>query len=109
MHSAPTCGSSSSLGLLPNGHPDLDMDPNSANSCFNPWVGIKLGIAYNRAQAQQQFPGCTEDQYPLMAIGNFKDYGSTKSCTVYDTTYDNSVLAAYQQYCTVSGWPAHAY
>jgi hypothetical protein len=115
MQSGPTCGSSSTLGLLANGHPDLDTDPNSpawANSCFNPWVAIELGIAgiaYNRALAEQQFPGCTVDQYTLMAIGNFNDYGSTQSCTVYNTTYDSSVLAAYHQYSIASGWPAHAY
>ncbi len=115
MQTGPECGSSSNLGLLPNGHPDLDTDPNSpdwANSCFNPWVNIELGIAGiagNRAQVKQQFPGCTEEQYTLMAIGNYNSYGSTKSCTVYNTTYDDAVLAAYRNYSTASGWPAHAY
>jgi hypothetical protein len=115
MQTGPACGGSSTLGLLPDGHPDLDTDPGSpdwANSCFNPAVNIELGIAGiagNRMQVEQQFPGCTEDQYTLMAIGNFNSYGSTKSCTDYNMTYDSAVLDAYNQYAAASGWPAHAY
>ncbi len=115
MQTGPECGSSSTLGLLPDGHPDLDTSPNDpvwANSCFNPSVNIELGIAGiagNRAQVKQQFPGCTENQYTMMAVGNFNSYGSTKSCTVYNTTYDNAVLDAYKQYAAAAGWSAHAY
>ncbi len=115
MQTGPQCGSSSSLGLLPNGHPDLDTDPSSstwANSCFNPEVNIELGIAGiagNRMQVKQQVPGCTEHQYTMMAVGNFNSYGSTKSCTDYNMTYDNAVLDAYRMYSTASGWPAHSY
>jgi hypothetical protein len=115
MQTGPACSSSSTLGLLPSGHVDLDKDPTSpdwANSVFNPVVNIELGIAGiagNRAQVKKQFPGCTEDQYTMMAVGNFNSYGSTKSCTVYNSQYDNSVLDAYKQYAAASGWPAHAY
>jgi hypothetical protein len=115
MQAGPACGGPSTLGLLPNGHVDLETDagaPDWANSVFNPQVNIELGIAGiagNRAQVKKQFPGCTEDQYTMMAIGNFNSYGSTKSCTVYNVTYDNSVLDAYKQYATASGWPAHTY
>jgi hypothetical protein len=115
MQSGPECGSSSKLGLLANGHPDLETNPASpdwANSCFNPSVAIELGIAGiagNRADAKKKFPGCTEEQYTLMAIGNFNSYGSTKSCTVYNTTYDTAVLDAYKKYSAAAGWPAHPY
>jgi hypothetical protein len=115
MQTGPACGSSSTLGLLPSGHVDLATDPSSpdwANSVFNPEVNIELGIsgiAGNRAQVKQQFPGCTEDQYTMMAIGNFNSYGSTKSCTVYNVDYDNAVLDAYKQYSTAAGWSAHPY
>ncbi len=115
MQSGPQCGGSSTLGLLPNGHPDLETDPDAsdfASSCFNPDVAIELGISGihgNRAQEKSKFAGCTEDQYTMMAIGDFNSYGSTKSCTDYNTTYDNSVLDAYKQYSTASGWPAHSY
>jgi hypothetical protein len=115
MQTGPECGGSSTLGLLPDGHVDLDRDQSSsdwANSVFNPEVNVELGIAGiagNRAQVKQQFPGCTEDQYTMMAIGNFNSYGSTKGCTDYNTTYDDAVLDAYQQYSAASGWPAHTY
>jgi hypothetical protein len=115
MQTGPQCGASSNLGLLPNGHPNLEKNPSAsdfASSCFNPTVNIELGIAGiagNRMQVKQQFPGCTEDQYTMMAVGNFNNYGSTKSCTVYNTTYDNSVIDAYKQYSTAAGWAAHAY
>jgi hypothetical protein len=115
MQTGPQCGGPSMLGLLPNGHVDLETNsssPDWANSVFNPQVNIELGIAGiagNRAQVKKQFPGCTEDQYTMMAIGNFNSYGSTKSCTVYNAAYDNSVLDAYRTYSTASGWPAHLY
>jgi hypothetical protein len=40
-----------------------------------------------------------------MAVGNYNEYGSTKSCTVYNTSYDDAVLAAYQQYAKAAGYP----
>ncbi len=109
------CAGNAGLGLLPNGHVDMETNPNAAdwpNSVFNPVVNIDLGIAgiaCNRAQAKAAFAGCTEDQYTMMAVGNFNNYGSTQSCTVYNTQYDTSVLAAYTTYATASGWAAHSY
>ena len=44
-----------------------------------------------------------------MAIGDYNSYGSTTSCTNYNTTYDNLVLDAYRMYSTAAGYPAHAY
>jgi len=75
-------------------------------------VNIELGIAGiagNRAQVKKQFSGCTEDQYTMMAVGNFNSYGSTKSCTVYNFDYDAAVVDAYQSYSAAAGWPAHPY
>jgi hypothetical protein len=108
-------GYPNSGGLLPNGHPNLTTDPGSANwptSIYNPSVNIDLGIwgvSDNRRQEKQKFSGCTEDQYTLMAIGDYNSYGSTKSCTVYNTTYDNLVLDAYRRYSQEAGWSAHPY
>jgi hypothetical protein len=105
----------SDIGLLPNDHVDLETDPSAAdwaNSVFNPEINIDLGIAgiaCNRAQAKAQFPGCTEDQYTMMAVGNFNSYGSTTSCTAYNFAYDSSVLDAYTMYATAAGWAAHPY
>lgn len=115
MQTGPACQGTSTLGLLADGHVDLETNPGASdwpNSVFNPEVNIELGIsgiAGNRAQVKQMFPGCTEDQYTLMAVGNFNSYGSTKSCTVYNATYDDAVISAYKMYASASGWPAHAY
>jgi hypothetical protein len=102
-------------GFLSNGHPDLDTDPTQptwASSIFNPAINVDLGVAgvaNNRKQVQQQFPGCTVDQYTLMAVGNYNSYGSTTSCTQYNTAYDDLVLMAYQQYASAAGYAAHSY
>ena len=102
-------------GLLANGQPNLTTDPSSsgwAGSIFNPEINIEIGIsgiAGNRAQVEKQFPGCTADQYTMMAVGNYNDYGSTTSCTQYNSAYDTGVIAAYQQYAAAAGWPAHSY
>jgi hypothetical protein len=116
MQVVPACGGlPHDAGLLANGHPNLSADTASsgwAGSIFNPDVNIEIGVAGvagNRAQVEQQFPGCTVDQYTMMAIGNYNSYGSTKSCTVYNTDYDNTVLAAYREYATAAGYAAHAY
>lgn len=116
MQVVPACGGDpNDAGLLSTGHPNLTTDTSAsgwASSIFNPDVNIEIGIAGvagNRTQVKSQFPGCTVDQYTMMAVGNYNSYGSTKSCTVYNTTYDNAVLAAYQQYATAAGYAAHAY
>jgi len=116
MQVVPACGDDpNDAGLLPNGQPNLTTDPTQsgwAGSIFNPNVNIEIGIsgvASNRKQDEAKFPGCTVDQYTLMAVGNYNDYGSTKSCTQYNTTYDNAVLDAYKMYSAAAGWPAHAY
>jgi hypothetical protein len=116
MQVVPACGGApNNAGLLLNGHPNLTTVMSSsgwAGSIFNPDVNIEIGIAGvagNRAQVVKQFPGCTVDQYTMMAIGNYNSYGSTKSCTVYNTGYDNAVITAYQQYATAAGYAAHKY
>ncbi len=102
-------------GLLANGQPNLTTDMSAAGwatSIFNPNVNIETGIsgvAGNRAQVEKQFPGCTVDQYTMMAVGNYNNYGSTKSCTVYNTDYDGPVVTAYKQYAAAAGYAAHSY
>ncbi len=115
MQIVPACGPPDDLGLLPNGHPNLEQSSSAsgwAGSVFNPAINIQLGIAGiadNRAQEKQKFSGCTEDQYTMMAIGDYNSYGSTKSCTVYNTDYTSIVLDAYQEYSTAAGWTPHPY
>jgi hypothetical protein len=90
MQIVPACGGQDA-GYLPNGHPNMTTDTLSANwpgSVFNPDVNVSIGIggiAGNRAQVKKQFAGCTEDQYTMMAIGNYANYGSTKGCTQVNT------------------------
>jgi len=79
-----------------------------AKNSYAPVVSVELGIAgiaCNRAQAKAAFPGCTEDQYTMMAIGNFNSYGSTKSCTVYNFKYDADVVDAHNTYSAAAGPP----
>jgi hypothetical protein len=116
MQVVPACGDDpGGAGLLPNGQPNLETDPSSsmwAGSIFNPDVNIETGIsgvAGNRAQVEKQFPGCTVDQYTMMAVGNYNSYGSTMSCTQVNTAYDDPVIMAYMQYAAAAGYPAHNY
>jgi hypothetical protein len=116
MQVVPACGDDpNDAGLLPNGRPNLATDTSSslwATSIFNPNVNVQIGIAGvagNRAQEKKKFPGCTDDQYTMMAIGDYNSYGSTKSCTQYNDAYDGPLVTAYQQYATAAGYPPHPY
>ena len=116
MQIVPACnGTPGNVGLLPNGHPNMTTDPSSstwATSIFNPENNIDVGIygiSDNRAQEKSKFSGCSEDQYTMMAIGDYNSYGSTKSCTDYNTTYDNLVIEAYKQYAMAAGYTPHPY
>jgi hypothetical protein len=113
---APACPyDQSKISFLPNGHPDLATEPSSPDwpgSAFNPDVNIKSGVAAvagNRTDVKKAFPGCTEEQYTLMAIGNFNHYGSTQGCTEYNTAYAAAVLEAYRRYAAAAGYAEHAY
>ena len=115
MQNGPDCGATSGPGLLSDGHPDMQTNPDCeefTNSVFNPTVNIEIGIsrvASNRARMKVAFPGCTDDQYTMMAVGEYNHYGSTQSCTAYNSDYDSAVLDAYNEYSAAAGWPAHPY
>jgi hypothetical protein len=116
MQVVPACGPiADGAGLDSNGHPNLTIDPASpdfAGSILNPDVNIHVGVAGfagNRAEVEQLYPGCTEDQYTLMALGNLASHGSTTGCTQYNTDYINYILPGYYQYATAAGYPPHAY
>jgi hypothetical protein len=101
--------------IMADGHPDLEMDSTAADyasSVFNPSINAQIGIGGfhdNRQQVMQMFAGCTEEQYTLMALGNYANYGSTMSCTVYNTDYTNLVLGTYHMYAAAAGYPEHPY
>jgi hypothetical protein len=115
MQNGPECGATSGPGLLPNGRPNMQTDPSCVefdNSVFNPAVNIHIGIsvvAGNRARMMASFSGCTEDQYTLMAVGEYNRYRSTRGCTAINTEYVSAVLEAYSEYSTAAAWPAHPY
>jgi hypothetical protein len=115
MQNGPDCGATSGLGLRSDGHPNMETNPDCAaftNSVFNPVVNIEIGISRvsrNRARMMEDFPGCTEDQYTMMAVGEYQRYRSTQSCTAYNFGYDSAVLEAYNEYSAAAGWPTRPY
>jgi hypothetical protein len=113
---APACSwDKDVVNFLPNGHPNMEKDPAAPNwpgSVFNPDVNIEAGIqiaADNRVRMAQAFPNCTEAQYTLMSIGEFNSYGSTKSCTSYNSEYTSAVLEAYHTYAAAAGYTERVY
>jgi hypothetical protein len=116
MQVVPACGGDpGDAGLLPNGQPNMATDAGAsgwATSIFNPEINIEIGIAgvaSNRAQDEAKFPGCTQNQYTMMAVGDYNQYGSTKSCTEYNNAYDDGVVSAYMTYAAAAGYPARSY
>lgn len=116
MQVVPACNpKASDAWILPSGHPNMTKDTGSADwphSVFNPDMNVEMGVsglADNRAQVKKQFPGCTEDQYTLMALSNYASYGSAKGCTQVNTTYIDYVMPAYKEYAAAAKYPAHAY
>jgi hypothetical protein len=109
------CSPIKDVGFQANGHPDLEKSADQsdfANSAFNPDVNVHIGVAGfadNRAQVKQKYPGCTEDQYTLMALGDLSSYGSTSGCTQYNTDYINYILPGYYMYAKAAGYPPHDY
>lgn len=92
---------------------EVDMTASDwATSIFNPENNVDVGIYGvhdNRMQEKAKYSDCTEEQYTLMAVGDYNSYGSTKSCTQYNTTYDEPMLDAYKMYSTAAGYPQHPY
>jgi hypothetical protein len=109
------CSPIKGVGFQANGRPDLELSAAAsdfANSAFNPDVNVHIGVAgfaNNRAQVEKQYPGCTEDQYTLMALGDLSSYGSTTGCTQYITDYINYILPGYYTYAKAAGYPPHDY
>ena len=116
MQVVPACDpAANDPGRYPDGHPNLTIDtssPDFASSIYNPDINIHIGVAgfaYNRAEVEQLFPGCTEDQYTLGALGNLSSHGSTTGCDQYNTDYINYILPQYYLYCTAANYPPHNY
>ena len=116
MQIVPACGGTpNNLGLLANGRPNLTTDMGSSiwgGSILNPTNNIEIGVSFladNRMQEIQKYPGCTTDQYTMMALGDYASYGSTKSCTSVNKQYLDLILTAYNMYATAAGYAPHPY
>jgi hypothetical protein len=116
MQIVPACGGTpGDIGLLPNGHPNMELDTSAAafgTSIFKPAINIEVGIAGlagNRDEVEGLFPGCTEDQYTLMALSNYGNHGSAQGCTIINHDHVDSVLEAYREYATAAGYAPRPY
>jgi hypothetical protein len=110
----PACGEETGA-LLPNGHPNLDTDMQSAlwaTSAFNPAVNLDAGmqsITNSLRLAQVKFHGCTTAQYVEMSAGAFNSGDSAVTgCVMFSSraqAYVNAVLGHYQSFAQSAGWP----
>ena len=108
-------GTPNNIGLRADGHPNMTTDQAAADfatSIFNPAINIEIGVAGlagNRDEVEMMYPGCTEDQYTLMALSNYASHGSVGGCTQYNQSYLDYVLPSYYEYAMAAGYPAHSY
>jgi hypothetical protein len=116
MQIVPACGGTpNSIGLRSDGHPNMTIDQAAAEfatSIFKPAINIEVGVAGlagNRDEVEMMYPGCTEDQYTLMALSNYASHGSAQGCTQVNRGYLDYMLPAYFQYAMAAGYPAHDY
>jgi hypothetical protein len=113
MQLTPACGWAPQ-SILPDGHPNLTRDPSSdlwATSIFNPTLNLGEGVravSVNRSELAGAYPGCTESQYTLMAIGAFNAGSSTiHGCNSMDaqpTGYVSRVLDKYKAFAGLAGY-----
>jgi len=116
MQIVPACGGTpGNIGLLSNGHPNMTTDQNAAEfatSIFKPSINIEVGVsglAGNRDEVEMLYPGCSEDQYTLMALSNYASHGSAQGCTQVNRAYLDYMLPAYYEYATAAGYTPHDY
>ncbi len=114
IQTTPACGEAKSA-LLPNGHPNLTQDMNSAlwaTSVFNPPINLDEGVktdADGRTALKKKYPTCTDAQYNMMAAGAFNSGDSAVlGCTSYNTraqTYVTYITQHYHAFAKAAGWP----
>lgn len=110
----PACGEATAA-LLPDGHPNLTMDMQSAmwaTSVFNPTLNLGEGvksITGSLKALRAKYPGCTDAQYVLMSAGAFNSGDSAVTgCAMFNTraqSYANAVLGHYGTFAKAAGWP----
>ncbi len=114
IQTTPACGEAKSA-LLPNGHPNLSQDMNSAlwaTSVFNPPINLDEGVktdADGRTALKKKYTTCTEAQYNMMAAGAFNSGdGAVMGCTSYNAraqTYVTYITSHYHGFAKAAGWP----
>jgi hypothetical protein len=110
----PACGETPAA-LLPNGHPNLDMDTTStlwASSIFNPAINLEEGmrsISGSLRTLEGMYPGCTMAQYVEMSAGAFNSGNdAVTGCAAFNSRaqdYVNSVLGHYRTFASSAHWP----
>jgi hypothetical protein len=110
----PACGEATAA-LLPDGHPNLTMDPQSAmwaTSVFNPALNLGEGvksITGSLKQLRAKYPGCTDAQYVLMSAGAFNSgMNAVTGCATFNAraqSYVTAVLSHYGPFAKAAGWP----
>jgi len=112
MQLAPACGWLFSARLA-DGHPNLTTDtrdPLWETSVFNPVLNIGEVVratSVARAKMVQAFPGCTEDDYTLMAVAIFHSGVPSLGCRTYSPSaesYVSAMLRSYQRFAGEAGW-----
>ena len=114
IQTTPACGEAKSA-LLPNGHPNLTMDMQSAlwaTSVFNPTINLDEGIKTDvdgLKELEKKYPGCTAIQYNMMAAGAFNSgTDAVTGCGAYNAraqAYVTAITSHYHQFATAAGWP----
>jgi hypothetical protein len=114
IQTTPACGEAKG-SLLPNGHPNLTQDMNSAQwatSVFNPPINLDSGVqtdAASRKSLKAKYAGCTDAQYNMMAAGAFNSGDSAVlGCTSYNARaqmYVTFITQHYKQFAAAAGWP----
>ncbi len=116
MQLTPACG------WLPNarladGHPNLAHEEDAAlwpTSVFNPAINITEGvraIMVDRANVRRDYPGCTDDDYTLMALGAFNQgENAVSGCglpmmSLSAQNYVRIVLSRYMELAGRAHWP----
>jgi hypothetical protein len=110
----PACGEENAA-LLPNGHPNMDMDMTSslwATSVYNPALNLDAGmqsITGSLKNLQMTYPGCTTAQYVEMSAGAFNSGdGAVSGCAMFNSRaqgYVNAAIGNYHQFAQSAGWP----
>jgi hypothetical protein len=110
----PACGEATPA-LLPNGHPNLTMDMQSAlwaTSVYNPTLNLGEGyktITGNLRSLKQKYAGCTDAQYVIMSAAAWNSgTGAVLGCGMYNAraqTYVDAVLGHYHPFAKSANWP----